>query len=427
MPNRLSLSDLAIRHLPIPPAGTATYWDTATRGFGVRVQPGGAKTFIALIGSGRRQAIGRYPIISLKEARAECGRILAEKTLGRVRPTHTAYEDSRDRFLKACEQRNRPRTVQDYKRHLVKHYPFGRKSVADITPRDILQHLDQLSGVPSERHHAFTTGRAFFAWCERQHLIDTSPMAKLDVPPTNAARERVLADAELGPVFKAALSGRDTFHRIVALLVLTGQRKGEIGNLQWDWIDEKKQTITLPATLTKNKRSHIFPYNDLAAEVLASVPRIDKGPYVFPAEREQVRGKPATVFRGFGKSKDRFDKQVAAPGTDVEHWTLHDLRRTFSSGMAALGVSQTVVEKLLNHVSGGTLSPIAAVYNRYSYFDEMRDALQRWQTHLHTLLSGPESIDGDGLRGPRQDAARALHEQTQRSGRSAARGQRGTR
>jgi integrase len=212
-------------------------------------------------------------------------------------------------------------------------------------------------------------------------------MQKLDVPPSSTPRERILSDAEVIPVLKAALSSDDTFHHIVALLILTGQRKGEIAHLQWDWIDEAEQLITLPSAITKNKRTHAFPYGEMVSDVLSRIPRFAESPYVFPAMREQVRGKPATVYRGFGNSKERFDKTIAQSGAKLEHWTLHDLRRTFSSGMAALSVSQTTVEKHLNHVSGGTLSPIARVYNRYSYLAEMRAAVRLWETKLETLLS----------------------------------------
>jgi len=382
---KILLTELRIKSLLLPPSGTETYWDTSTRGLGIRVSQGGAKTFIALIDSGRRQAIGRYPILSLKDARTECLRILAEKTLGHIRPMHTAFDDAKTQFLQACEERNRPRTVKDYRRHLDKHFPFGRTSVGDIKPQDIIKRLAKLRSAPSERHHAFTTARAFFAWCEKQHFIATSPMAKLEVPPANPPRERVLTDPELSAILSICIPGKETFHHIVALLFLTGQRKGEIAHLQWDWIDQEERLIHLPSSLTKNKRAHTFPYGELAAQVFARIPKIDS-PYVFPAMREQRRGKPATVFNGFGKPKERLDRQ-AARLCPIEPWTLHDARRTLSSGMASMFISQTTVEKLLNHVSGGTLSPIAQVYNRYTYIKEMRAAVHAWEKHVEALAS----------------------------------------
>jgi integrase len=220
----------------------------------------------------------------------------------------------------------------------------------------------------------------------RQHIIDASPMDRMEVPPNVPPRERVLTEHELAAVYRVAINGAAPFHRIVALLVLTGQRKGEIAHLEWRWFDEDKRTITLPSSLTKNKRQHVFPYGEGVAGILMALPRIEGSPYLFPAAREQVRGKPVTVFNGWAKPKVDFDRALEKAGYDVAHWTLHDLRRTFSSGMAALSVSQTVVEKLLNHVSGGTLSPIAQVYNRYTFMDEMRDAIRRWEAKLASLI-----------------------------------------
>ena len=90
-----------------------------------------------------------------------------------------------------------------------------------------------------------------------------------------------------------------------------------------------------------------------------------------------MKGKPAATFNGWGKTKAAFDTECGVSG-----WTIHDLRRTFSSGMAALGVPQVIVEKLLNRVSRGTQPPIAQVYNRYSYMDETRQSAKVWERHL---------------------------------------------
>jgi integrase len=139
--------------------------------------------------------------------------------------------------------------------------------------------------------------------------------------------------------------------------------------------------VTLPSWLTKNKRTHTFPIGLEAQSVIKSIPRLLGNPYLFPAARERVKGKPATVFNGFSKAKAAFATECGVNG-----WQLHDLRRTYSSNMAALGIPQIVVEKLLNHVSGGTQSPIAQVYNRYSYMQEMRAAVLKWEAYLASLL-----------------------------------------
>jgi integrase len=372
------LSDMAIRSAK-PAVAAYTLWDDATAGFGCRVYPGGQKSFIVLIGSGRRQTIGRYnpPHFTLSDARTEARRILAEKTLGKVRPTHTAFEDAVVSFLAEREKTLRPRTLADYKRLLTKHYPYGRTSLASVTPRMI---LTRLKGLPqAERHHAFAAGRAFYRYCAANHLIDRSPMADMEPPAASKARERVLSQDELKRAYTAAIAGNTAFHRIIALCLLTGQRRGEIARLERSWL--KDDLITIPSTVTKNGRTHTFPIGLQAKAVLETIPEVSDH-YFFPAARESVKGKPATVFNGWGKPKTAFDRE-----SRVNDWTIHDIRRCVSSGMAALGINQVVVEKLLNHVSGGSLSQIAAIYNRHQYLDEMREAVEKWERYLARLLA----------------------------------------
>jgi len=98
--------------------------------------------------------------------------------------------------------------------------------------------------------------------------------------------------------------------------------------------------------------------------------------FLFPAQRGD------TVFGGWSKCKMVIDK--ACP---IEPWTLHDLRRTFATNLAALGTPIHVTERLLNHISGTTTGGLIAVYQRHSYMDEMREAIQKWEAHLASLLA----------------------------------------
>ena len=320
--------------------------------------------------------------MNLATARAEAKRLLAEKTLGKIRPTHSAFDDAKTDYLAYCTERvkagtMKPRTLKDYTR-LLKLFPFGRQSVADIAARDIIQRLKPLP--PSEKHHAFTAARRFFRYSVQNHIIDRSPMESMAPPPAGISRERVLTEDELRGVYKTARAGTTNFHRITALLCLTGQRKNEIAHLEWQWIEE--DLVTLPSWLTKNKRTHTFPIGPEARKMIDGIPRLVGNPHLFPAARDRMKGKPATVFNGFSKAKAAFDKECGIKG-----WQLRDLRRTMSTYMAELQIPQVHVEKLLNHVSGGTQSPIAQVYNRYSYLEEMREAVLKWEAYLGTLLT----------------------------------------
>jgi integrase len=361
-----------------PERGTVTLWDGAQKHFGVRISQGGAKSFIILSGSGRRQSIGRFPTISLASARTRAKELLAEQTLGKTRPKAIAFDDALETFLAECQKRNRSRTLRDYARLLRRHFAFGRKNLAEITRHDVRRRLEKLNEIQSEQNHAVVVVKTFFKWAVRHGYIEQNPTDALSTI-KRLPRERVLSDDELRAVFKTALGGSSKFSHIVALLILTGQRRSEVAAIKWEWIDEAERTITLPASLTKNKRTHKFPYGRMVAEILERVPHL--GDYLFPAARDQVKGKPATVFNGWGKPKATFDDLC-----NVSGWQLHDLRRTFATNLAALGVAPHVVERLLNHASG-TISGVAAIYNQFKYMDEMRAAIEIWEQRLNKLLT----------------------------------------
>ena len=159
------------------------------------------------------------------------------------------------------------------------------------------------------------------------------------------------------------------------LLLLTGQRRGEVTQMQWAQVDETAKTWTIPPELAKNSREHVLPLTNAATAVLESAPKLSEEK-VFPA-----RGNGDNAISGFTRAKLRIDKLSGVTG-----WTFHDLRRTVATGMAQIGVAPHVIERILNHVSG-TFAGVAGVYNRFQYLPEMRDALDRWSRHIDGLVA----------------------------------------
>ena len=160
------------------------------------------------------------------------------------------------------------------------------------------------------------------------------------------------------------------FSVIVRLLILTGMRRAECAALQTSWI--QNETITLPKEVTKNGREHTFPLCGAASLLLAET---STSGMLFPA---RLGSDP---FSGFSQSKKNLDKLL-----NIAPWTLHDLRRTFATNLAQLGVAPHVIERLLNHVTG-QISGVAAIYNRAKYFDEMAQAMQQWEARLVEILN----------------------------------------
>lgn len=371
----IKLSDPTIRALRTPDTGQITYWDEALSGFGVRLASGGSKSFIVMQGEQRRRVtIGRYPVLSLADARAKAKRIMAEITLGTYEKPMRAntFEYYLEQFLESQRKKNRARTAAEYTRLLKTHFskPFGKIAIDKVEKRDISKIIEALIPRAGECQHALTALKVFYNWCIGQGFLVLSPCAGMKSPTRAIARERVLSIDELKKVLEGCGSIGYPYGMIVQLLALTGQRRNEIASLRWEWIDSENKTITLPSSLTKNKKPHTLPYGDRVAEILATIP--NTGSLLFPA-----RGRKDVPFSGWSKAKNELDTLCA-----FDDWVLHDLRRSLATGLAALGTPIHVTEKLLNHVSG-TMAGIVSVYQRHAYMDEMREAIGKWEFSLN--------------------------------------------
>lgn len=371
VPN-VTLTDLTIRSLKSDKR--QDFWDTKLPGFGVRVGAR-SKTFIVKIGNVRR-SIGTYPDIALADARKRAMALKSEKPKEGSPTTFLQAYEAFKAFHVASKKKN---TQSSYLRILDGYYlpEFRDRTLDSITTRQLTAVTDELSDRPGEQWHAVAVGRTFFKFCIRRQYIPLSPMDWMQIT-KNKPRDRVLSDSELKAIWSATGDNK-MFSNIVRLLLMTGQRRGEISGLQKSWIGENE--ITLPKEITKNGREHRFPIGPKAISILRSYANLDpenKEIFVFPA-----RGRTNISFNGWNKSKAGLDEKL---GPDFAPWTLHDLRRTFATNMAKLGVRLEVTEKLLNHVSG-SLGGIVAVYQRYDFQAEMRQAVERWETKLSEVVS----------------------------------------
>ncbi len=371
---KILFTDITLRQLQPPKTGQVDYWDKALPGFGVRVSQGGAKSFVLVHGRHRhRTTLGRVGVVSLREARDAARRILAENTLGKHRHPRITFENFSKEFFVECERRIRPRTIVEYRRIFNRYFlPTLRFEVMeDITRQSIQKIIDRMADTPAMQNGAFAFIRLYMRAGLRRGYLSASPCAGMRLPARLVSRDRVLTDEELRTIWQAA-GEAGAFGRIVRLLILTGQRRGEIAGLTKDYVDRRSRTITLPRSLSKNGREHTFPFGDLADEIFESIPEHARS-YLLSDPRYDTR------FDGWSKSKRELDRACG-----IAPWTLHDLRRTFATNLAGLGVAPHVIERLLNHVSG-TISGIAAVYNRHSYLEEMRRVIALWEAKLKSL------------------------------------------
>ncbi len=371
----MRLTDLTIQRLKLTAEKQQTYFDDLQKGFGVRVGRGGTKTFVLMYGKRRKlESLGKYPDLSLAEARKRAKARLGQVVQFEASPhTSISFIEARERFLEDARLRTKPSTYTEYKRLLQKHFTFDTP-LHTVTRHNIVDVVQGLTHSPSTAAHAFMAMKVFMNWALWQGLIQASPMPRMRFPAPS--RTRTLSDDELRAVWQRADDVGCPYGTILKLLILTGQRRGEIAGLHRSWIEGGY--ITFPKGYTKNKREHRIPIGPWALEIIASIPaKPDSGAeLLFPA-----RGKPSMPFNGWSKAKQHFDADIS-----IAPYTLHDLRRTFSSKMAELGTPIHVTEKLLNHISG-SFSGVAGIYNRYTYLPEMRKALEAYEAHLKALLA----------------------------------------
>ena len=401
----MKLTRATIGTLPLPAdarKADCIYFDDDVPGFGCRVRKGGSKTFIVQYEQGllrRRMTLGSAKLLDPATARSRARDIMAAVRLGRdpageklefrVRAAET-FGKAVERFLERQRVRLRPRSYSEVERHLDRQAkPLHRLPLAKIDRRTIAGRLSELakeSGpIAADRCRASLS--ALFAWAIREGLADSNPVTHTNRASEDIARSRVLENDELAEIWAALPKG--DYGDIVRLLLLTGQRRLEIGDLRWPEIDLDKALITLPAERVKNKRPHEVSLSAPALNILKQKPRREG--------RERVFGRGEGGFSGWSRCKEDLDRRIHEARRDkkakpVPEWRLHDLRRTMSTKMADdLGVVPHVIDAVTNHVSGQSV--VHRTYNYAQYRAEKAAALALWAERVMAIVGGrPASL-----------------------------------
>lgn len=365
------------------------YWDAGLPGFGVKVTPRSRKVFVVLYrigGAGsrlRKYTIGPYGRVTLQMARAEAQKVLAARLEGRDpatekreskrRLTADRVDDLIEVFI--VQHVSKTRKAAEISRLLRREVVsrWGNRCVHAIGKRDIVELASEIAqrGTPMAANTLLKVIKTFLNWCVGRAVIDASPAEGVPLPGKEVARDRVLTNNELASVIRAGRQIGGAYGGIVEMLALTGQRREEVAQMVGDEIDFNCRTWTLPGSRTKNGKPHIVHLSEACIKLIKRASR--SGSYVF-----SISG--VRPFQNFTNAKRVLDELSGVTG-----WRLHDLRRTCVSGMARLGVPPHVADKILNHQSG-TISGVAAVYQRHDFLAERKLALERWGQYIETLV-----------------------------------------
>ncbi|NUB43853.1 tyrosine-type recombinase/integrase [Fertoebacter nigrum] len=352
--------------------------DSKRVGLRVRVAPTGIKTWVfekRVRGESklRSHTLGRFPVISLAEAREKALTLEKEavegvdrkaevKNMQTVRTILDRYDEMHLAQLRTGKQRRKQIEVA-----------FGNRlddPMNKVERRHLQEFIDKVAGkgtkVLANRYKAAISAFTSFAW--KRGYIDQNIGAGLaKAPGKEKPRDRLLTLTEVRAIYDAAGLLSPLWTPIIRLLILTAQRRGDIVGLRHSEIDFDKRRIDLPGSRTKNGKAHIVHLSEPALEIASAVT---------PTNDLMFTTTGKTPVSGFSKVKVEIDKLLPE---DMAPWTFHDFRTAFATIMAEGGADEGIVDRILNHsASASAASAVARVYNLSAQLDKRAIVLDRW-------------------------------------------------
>lgn len=422
-PSKIRLTAERIKQIAPPASGEKTVWDAEVLGLGVRCLSSGAKTFIVAYraGYGRNGTPRRVTLGKVEGLRVEDARSAALDIRGKVlRGEDPALAKRAERRKKAQPPLGLKEALGRYDRDQERRGVAGRSSVhsslarhllgkvgdvplGQLDRRAVVEAIEALetAGLPGAARSLQSHASTFLKWCADRGLMPSNPLHGYRASRATRAQRvaqtgRALEDVEIARIWHAAGAEgiNAAFGQLIRFLVVTGQRRTETARLRWADLSADRTLWTIPAAETKNGIAHEVPLPPLARNIIDAAPDHEDCEFVFSTNG-------AVPISGWSKLEPRLRAQIVEDARkeadaacrefderEIGPWTLHDLRRTYRSGLTRLGVDPDVAEIMLNHRP----ETLRAVYDRDPRLGERRDAAERWARHVAAL------IDPDGHR-----------------------------
>jgi integrase len=398
----MSLTEKRVAEFACPPGkAEAWLWDVAVRGFGVRAYPDGRKVYVAQYRTGgrgsrqRRERLGSVGQVTLEAARRAARRLMGEVANGQdpvaERRGAARREETRlDRLLEAYDQRlerrravKRKEAVSLLRRELVAKLGAAT-DVAELSRRVLVKRVEAVAadrpGTAAElRKHA--GGLLNFA--VDQGLLAANPLAGMRRERRTRAERlerpgRAMDDRELGALWRAAGTYPDrVFGAYLRLLLLLGVRRTELATVRWPDLDLKRRVWTLKDEATKTGEGREVPLPGPALDLIRTAPR-------FAGTALMLPGRSLRPMSGWTQRVADFLEHARTDG--VARFTLHDLRRTYRSGLTRIGVPEPLAELMVGH----RRRDLIEAYDRERRFEEQQAAAERWAAHVLACAEGVE-------------------------------------
>jgi integrase len=400
----------------------AFYWDTELRGFGLRVTPAGVKSYVVQyrmkgqpakrITIGKHGADGFTPAMARQDAerilsgvkRGEDPADAAKRALKDARLTFAGFlEEFRDDCLKEEWEdswQDSHRALELHALPVLKNKPLASIDADDIA---LLMRSGKLPDHKATARKVWAVLSRLFSFAVQERRIDAAanPMIGLRPPKTPKPRRRVLSPDEVIAAWQASYTISDPFGACVRLLFATLQRRNEVAGMPWSELGQDSSVWIITPDRAKNNEEHLLPLNALALAELDRIGWKRRG-LVLP-------NSAGGALNAFSKSKTALDaamlpilqkmadERADALGEDHEpvtlpRWTLHDIRRTGSTMLQALGIPIEVADRVLNHKTDEAAKGSRKAYFTWKYEAEKREAMDRWSAHLARLIAGEGSV-----------------------------------
>lgn len=409
------LTDVELRALMKSPPAQQTDMSDITPGLSARVTAKGKITWslrLRVAGEGGqsergrrvkggqyRLTLGTYPAVSIALARSKAAefRRQAEEGHHPVRALERRASGPRDTVGNLIEAfltdyavpnlrswRNARSTLN---RHIAP--AWGNLQVDAIDEREVARLLadvargefDKTSGKrvarPGAAGEVRKWGSLLYSWAVRSGLSGTNPFINSKNPIRLKPRQRFLDMKEARAVWTATGELDHPWRDLIRLLMLTGCRHREIAHARWIWFQETERRFVVPAEAYKTERPFLVALSSAAMEILSAVPRWNGGNHIFSTDNgaRPVWSLPRKIVDKLHRAAEEIT------GHKIEHFVVHDFRRTIRTHLSRLGVSEVVGELVLGHAMRG----VAGTYNIYDFETEKRAALDLWARDLLNL------------------------------------------
>ncbi len=371
-----------------PEKGQVDYFDDRTTGLGLRISSAGRKSWFVMYrhaGRLRRYTIGTYPALALTHARDKAKELMHESAMGndpatdkQVNRGAPTFGEVATQYIELYAMANKKSWQEDQRILDYDLLPKWKNVKAhEIKRRDIISLLDTIvQRAPIQANRTLALLRKMYNWAISRDLVETSPCTAVKMPAKENQKDRMLSEDEI-IIFWDGLttaSMSELTRLCLKFQLVTAQRKGEIIIAEWAEFDFKNGWWTIPSEKAKNELSHRVPLSALALQLLEQIKVLSgNSRWLFPSRQGDKPLLDTSIDHALHKNEAKFG---------IPPFTPHDLRRTAASHMTGMGVPRLTVSKILNHRESG----ITAVYDRHSYDQEKRRALDLWADKLSKIL-----------------------------------------